>query len=136
MWNRIKAGLYRFMSGRYGVDELNRFLLWTYLGLLVIGIFIQTWLISALSLTAAVFMLIRMLSRNRLARIKENQAFLKIKGKTLGFFSLQKNRFKDRKTHIYRACPSCKATLRLPKVPGEHSVVCPRCKNRFDVKVK
>jgi hypothetical protein len=24
----------------------------------------------------------------------------------------------------------------LPKVPGEHSVVCPRCKNRFDVKVK
>jgi hypothetical protein len=31
-------------------------------------------------------------------------------------------------------CPHCKANLRLPRKKGKHSVVCPRCKERFEVK--
>jgi uncharacterized C2H2 Zn-finger protein len=74
-----------------------------------------------------VWMFSRMFSRNIAARKRENDKFC-------GFFKLRRNKFRDRKTHVYRKCPSCKAVLRLPKAKGKHFVVCPRCKNRFEVK--
>ncbi|MBR5515382.1 MAG: hypothetical protein IKU52_04190 [Clostridia bacterium] len=51
-----------------------------------------------------------------------------------GFLKLSKNKFRDRKTHVYRQCPCCKANLRLPKAKGIHTVKCPRCFARFEVK--
>ena len=69
----------------------------------------------------------RIFSRNIQKRRQENEKFC-------GFFKLIRNRFRDRKTHVYRKCPKCKAVLRLPKAKGKHTVVCPRCKNRFEVK--
>ena len=69
----------------------------------------------------------RTMSRNIYKRRKENERFC-------GFFKLRKNKFRDRKTHVYRKCPKCKAVLRLPKAKGKHFVNCPRCKNRFQTK--
>ena len=69
-----------------------------------------------------------------MARRKENDFVFGIFRRIKGFFKLQKNKFKDRKTHVYRKCPKCKAVLRLPKAKGKHTVVCPRCKNRFEVR--
>ncbi len=136
MWNRLKGGFIRFMYGRYGVDSLSRFLLWVYLILCIINVFFRSLTLSLLCAAVAVFMLVRIFSRNHLARTKENQAYLKIANRIKSFFTLQRDRFKDRKTHIYRACPTCKATLRLPRQKGEHTVRCPKCGNRFDVKVR
>ena len=65
----------------------------------------------------------------------ENRAFLRFFGKIRGWFVLQKNRFRDRKTHIYRKCPGCRRTLRLPKIKGDHTVCCPCCGKKFQVKV-
>lgn len=56
--------------------------------------------------------------------------------KARNFILLQKNKLRDRKTHVYRECTHCHAILRLPKQPGTHSVKCPRCNERFDVTVK
>lgn len=123
------------MYGRYGTDTLGKVMLFAYIGIIlvhsVLTLFIDSvwydlcvWLISV---TLAITIFYRMFSRNIEKRRKENARFC-------GFFRLRKNKFKDRKTHVYRKCPSCGATLRLPKAKGKHSVICPRCKNRFTVK--
>lgn len=35
----------------------------------------------------------------------------------------------------YATCPNCKATLRLPRQRGKHTVRCPRCNNRFGINI-
>ncbi len=123
------------MYGRYGMDTLGKVLMGTYLVLIllhsILTFFIDSPLYDLLSfvvsMTLAIIVLCRMMSRKVDKRRRENQKFC-------AFFKLRKNKFRDRKTHVYRECPGCHATLRLPKAKGKHSVVCPRCKTRFQVK--
>ncbi len=132
---KFKAWLYRSMYGRYGTDTLGKVMLISYVVILlahtVLSFFVDAplldiavWLVS-LALAFTIFF--RMLSRNIQKRRKENERFC-------GFFRLRRNKFKDRRTHVYRKCPKCGAILRLPRAKGKHFVVCPRCKNRFEVK--
>lgn len=135
---KFKNQLYQFMYGRYGSDTLNKVLLWIYISIVllysIVSIFITNetlgtvlWLLySVVSLTLVVLIIFRMFSRNIQKRRREND-------KICGFFRLRRNKFRDRKTHVYRKCPKCRAVLRLPKARGRHSVVCPRCKQRFEV---
>ncbi len=132
---KFKNGLYKFMYGRYGRDSLGTALLWTYAALLILhmilSLFIENpWYYVAyfvVSWALVITIFYRMMSRKISKRRRENEKFV-------GFFKLMKNRFKDRRTHVYRKCPSCRATLRLPKSKGKHTVVCPRCRQRFEVK--
>ena len=132
---RFKSMLYRLMYGRYGTDKLGTCLLITYMILIfvhaILTIFIESVifdLVTALvSLALAFIIFYRMFSRNIAKRRMENQKFC-------GFFTLNKNKIRDRKTHIYRKCPQCRSVLRLPRAKGKHFVVCPRCKHRFSVR--
>ena len=127
--------LSRFFYGRYGNDTLNKVLTGVYLVWLIafsiLNLFIKALAFTlvgwALTLILFVWVMFRMMSRNIYARRRENEKFR-------GFFKLKRNKFRDRKTHVYRKCRSCKAVLRLPKSKGKHFVVCPKCKNRFQVK--
>ncbi len=47
----------------------------------------------------------------------------------------KKKKLKTDKYHCFRICPTCMANIRLPKERGKHTVVCPRCKCRFEVKI-
>lgn len=135
---KIRSALYKFLYGRYctyGSDTLNNVLLYTYLGLFLVHTVVFAFVAEPavvywiyLSLTTAIvfYMLFRMFSKNIAKRRRENEKFT-------GFFKLRRNKWRDRKTHVYKKCPSCKAVLRLPKAKGQHNVVCPRCKNRFQV---
>ena len=124
---KLKQKLIEFMRGRYGSDELNRALIILWMILAVINMFVTSKIIYLITLVIAVFAFYRMLSRNVIKRRRENERFC-------GFFRLRKNKFRDRKTHVYRKCPNCRAVLRLPRAKGKHHVVCPRCKHRFEVK--
>ena len=127
------------MYGRYGTDTLNKVLLWTYVILVlvysVVSIFITNSKVSAILMVCYLlisallifWIFFRQFSRNIQKRRRENEKFC-------GFFKLRRNKFRDRKTHVYRKCPSCRAVLRLPRAKGRHAVICPRCKNRFEVK--
>lgn len=125
--------LARVMAGRYGVDQLGRALLWVYLGLAIAALVFRPLYYVALALM--VWMMFRIFSRNIYKRQLENQKYLRVSGKIKGWFTLQKNKFRDRKTHRYRSCPHCKATLRLPNKKGKHTVCCPKCRRDFDVKI-
>ena len=142
--NKVRAAAYRFMYGRYGTDTLSRVILWCYTGVLVLYFILSIifrftlaenpyasniltvcyFLISSV----LVYLLIsRMFSRNIAKRRAENEKFC-------NFFKLRRNMLRDRKTHVYRKCPKCRAVLRLPRAKGKHNVVCPRCKHRFEVR--
>ena len=136
-WGRsLREALVRFMSGRYGADSLYYFLLALYFVLVVVNLFVGSYIIYLLSIAALVYAVFRAMSRNIYKRQRENQWFLKVSEKPRGFIKLLSNKWRDRKTHVYKKCPQCKSTLRLPKVKGEHSVRCPRCGNLFDVKIR
>ena len=123
------------MYGRYGSDTLSKVMLWVYVGWImlctIISLFVDSIWFSVFYYVSSgammIWMFFRMFSRNIAARRRENDRFC-------GFFKLCKNKYRDRKTHVYRKCPACDAVLRLPKAKGKHFVVCPRCKKRFEVK--
>lgn len=125
----------RFMAGRYGIDRLYYFLLAVCFILIVINLFVNSFIISTIETALFIYTLFRAMSRNYYKRQQENERFIKMIDKPKKFFNLQKCKQRDRKTHVYRKCPSCKNNLRLPKEKGKHTVVCPCCKNRFDVRI-
>ena len=129
--NRFKQAMIRFFYGRYGTDALYRFCFFVWLALTVANLFVRSYVIYVFELLLISWMLYRSLSKNIAKRSAENQKYLAITGRIKGFFRLQKNKWKDRKTHAYRKCPTCHATLRFPKVKGEHDATCPRCKKPF-----
>ena len=132
---RFRERFQRFMAGRYGADRLYHFLLAICFILIVINLFIGSFVLSLLELAILGYATFRTLSKNIYKRQQENLRFLKLIEKPMKFLNLQKCKKRDRKTHVYRKCPSCKNNLRLPKQKGKHTVVCPCCKHRFDVKI-
>ena len=135
----FKERLAEFMMGRYGVDELYYFIIGSSILVMVVNLFISNPIVSYAMLAVEFGLLglstYRLLSKNIYKRQKENQIFLKLIDKPKKFINLQKCKIRDRKTHVYRKCPACKNNLRLPKQKGKHTVVCPCCKNRFDVRI-
>ena len=126
----------RFMSGRNGTDQLYMALSVVLFVLLVVNIFVNHWSLAIAELVLVFYLFFRAFSKNIYKRRRENDAFLRLIRKPTRFFKLQRSKWKDRKTHIYRKCPDCKNNLRLPKIKGAHTVPCPVCKRRFDIIVK
>ncbi len=134
--------LLRFMYGRNGIDAYNRFIFILYFVLTVIywivSLFVSqlvSTLFSIVLFALMIYLVFRTMSRNILKRQKENRRYLALSGAFVSYLRLQRNKLKDRKTHVYRKCPNCKAVLRLKKIKGSHRAVCPRCSTSFDVKV-
>jgi DNA-directed RNA polymerase subunit RPC12/RpoP len=143
---RLREKLARFLYGRYGADSLYNALFVCELILLFIGTILNVlgnvepilamisiaFYVTALGLM--IFAMYRFFSRNIAKRRRENQAWLRFKAK---FRRKPKRRLPpDTADHIFRSCPHCKSTLRLPREKGKHQVKCPRCGERFGVKVK
>lgn len=135
-FRRIGYGLARFMYGRNGTDKLCNVLLVLYLLLWIASMIvaqfqlvIATYVISLVQLIVLFYWVFRVFSRNVVKRRREVDRFF-------GFFRNRRNRFRDRKTHVYKKCPHCKAMLRLPKKKGKHTVCCPACHERFSVKIR
>ena len=129
------------MYGRYGADELYRALFIASLVFYFVGMLVANAsslagaVLYGAGLLLTVYAIFRFLSKNIPQRQKERRMYLKAVNAVKDYFHLQKNRFRDRKTHVFRKCPSCKAVLRLPKRKGVHTAICPRCARRFDVKI-
>ena len=135
-----------FMCGRNGIDSLYHFLFLVIILLTFISFFVETWILPTISTFILIYNIYRVFSKNVYRRQRENQIYLNCVGKVRRLYqrikrsitrkiSLTKNKWHDRNTHIYKRCPSCKNTLRLPKVKGKHTAACPCCDNRFDVKI-
>ena len=142
----FREKLARFLYGRYGADSLYNALFVFELILLFVGTVLNILgnaapvlaLISIFFYVTALGLLIwaiyRFFSRNIPKRRQENEAWLRFASK----FKRQKKPTLplETPTHVFRACPKCRSVLRLPREKGKHQVKCPRCGERFGVKVK
>ena len=119
------------MIGRYGMDQLNQYLMYGVLILLVLNIFLDSFLLRAWAIIGIVYMYLRMLSRNINRRFQENQA---IQGLLFRAGQLYKRfRFdagEARKYKIFR-CPGCGQKVRSPRGHGKVSIHCPKCGRDF-----
>ena len=125
-----------FLQGRYGIDELYKFLFIVFWIIAILSIIIRNPIIYLIEIIICAYMMFRAFSRNIYKRQNENAKYLKIRDKILGKLKLQKRKWADRKTHIYRKCPNCKAEIRLPKKKGKHICTCPSCKKDFKVRCR
>lgn len=132
---KFRDTVIRFMGGRYGNDQLGITLTILCTALIIVNIFVRSVILYVLIMALMIWSIYRSMSRKIYERRKENEFFLGLVGKVRSFFNLQKRRFNDRKTHVYRTCPNCKKTLRLPRQKGSHTVCCPCCHNDFQCKV-
>lgn len=134
--NKLMYKMANFFQGSYGIDELYKFLFILFWIIAILSIFIRNPIIYLLEILICIFMFYRLLSRNIYKRQSENMKYLKIRDKVKVRITLQKRKWSERKTHIYRKCPNCKAEIRLPKKKGKHVCTCPRCKKDFEVKCR
>ena len=134
----MRERIARFMAGRHGNDQLNRFLSIVSLVLLVAAVILNgtklsaiCWLLALVSL-AIVYM--RMLSRNRYKRLEENERYLRACYKYKNKAKMLKERWVQRKEYKFFSCPACHTTLRVPKGKGKINIVCRKCGNSFQGK--
>lgn len=127
--------LMRLMSGRYGVDRLFYCLFGTAVILSVVNIFIRSVIVQIIVYSLMIYAVFRMFSRNISARSRENRIVTGWLDKIKRQQDARRRRAAD-STHIYKKCPKCHAVLRLPRRPGKHTTVCPKCNNEFKVNVR
>lgn len=124
------------MAGRYGNDQLNKFLSITSLVLALAAILLRKTAIIAellwiLAFVGIVFSYIRLFSRNMSRRREENTKYLRTVYKVKSAFRLRKEKWTQRKDYKFFTCPACHTTLRVPKGKGKISIVCRKCGNSF-----
>lgn len=120
----------RFMAGRNGNDQFNLFLLLVELVLIVLSSF-TGGILFLLALALLVYIYFRMLSRNLYKRQDENGRYLRAKYKVESRLRLLLERWKQRRDYKFFVCPSCRATLRVPKGRGKIKIVCRKCGTSF-----
>ena len=119
----MRERFYRFMQGRYGNDQFNRFLMILALAAMVLSILWKPQLyLAALGFLGWGYY--RMFSRKVYTRAVENERYLDIRDKILG-------RLKQQKTHHIYKCPGCGQRVRIPRGKGKVEVHCPKCGKDF-----
>ena len=129
----IRQWMARFMVGRYGMDQLNVFLMVLYLVLYVVFLFTHLIALDFIVLVLLFVTLFRMLSRNPARRRAENAKFLKVAGPAIQWFRLRRTIHRD-KEHCYFKCPNCGQQLRVPRGKGKITVTCRSCGAVFEEK--
>ena len=120
---KLRMGLTRFMTGRYGTDKLNTCILTAGVIVCIVSIFIPS-AAADLALTFIAYGLMfwamfRTFSRNTYKRYQENRKFLMLV-----------DQLKDR-DHRYFSCPKCRQQVRVPKGKGKIAITCPKCREKF-----
>ena len=124
--------LYKFMTHRYGADELNVFLFIIYIIGFITSLFIKVFILDLAVLFLFIVIVYRFFSKKLEKRSKENKVYLKIRNFIVGIFN-SKKRNKKKDDYIYKKCSKCKTVLRLP-LPAKRGikhVKCPKCDKRL-----
>lgn len=127
----MKDKLRKFMMGRYGVDELNRFMMMLTMVFVVLDLVIQSSFLYLGGVLCLVLCYFRMLSRNINKRYQENQKYLRYEFRVRETFRGWKIGFGQRKTHHIYKCPKCGQKIRVPRGKGKIKIHCPKCNTDF-----
>lgn len=127
----MKEKFYRFMQGRYGQDQLSKFLIYAALACVLLNILVRSNILYWVFWILVILAYFRMFSKNINARYEENQKYLQMTAKVRYWFDQQKKLGEERKYHHIYTCPKCKQKIRIPKGKGKIMVRCPKCHHEF-----
>ena len=122
------------MAGRNGNDQLNVFLLIVDLILMLLsGIFSKSigGVLYPIVIALLVYVYFRMFSRNVYTRREANGKYMRLQYKAAAEIRLFKERWIQRKYYKFFTCPSCRASLRVPRHRGKIKIVCRKCGTSF-----
>lgn len=124
-FDRLNLRIAEFMEGRYGMDNLNKFLMISGFIVVLIGSIASP--VDLFGWVLLVLGLIRALSRKFDRRQNENEMYKKITRAPKKFVKRTSTRMKNRKTTLYFKCEGCKQQLSVPKGKGKIRIICPKC---------
>ncbi len=137
----MRERLQNFMRGRNGYDAFSRFIIWLSVALLIVSLFTgSVWsgrlssILWILAVAAVAYSYYRVLSKNIYRRQAENAAYLQKENRVKAWFRGLGQRWRDRKSYKYFRCPSCKASMRVPRHKGRLRITCKACGRQFEGK--
>ena len=126
----MKEKFYRFMQGRYGNDQFNRFLMILVIVCFALSLFgVRPFYV--LGIVLLIYAYFRLFSKNIYKRRQENAVYLRYEYKVRQWFATFKGDMEQRKTHHIYRCPSCKQKIRIPRGKGKIEIRCPKCGQTF-----
>lgn len=133
MLNKLKYSFYRFMSGRYGSDQLNFAIIITSIFISLVGgiVFNRSVIITIIVYTLSFIVLFRAFSKKIYVRQKENLKFMSLIRPIKSKYNLIKLNL-TQKQYKHVQCPRCHRTLRVPRGRGKIEISCPHCHVSFD----
>lgn len=129
----MKERMRQWMLGRYGLDPFGQFLNVAALILLVLGMIFAD-VLTTFAFALIIYHIFRMFSRNIVKRSRENESYLSLRQRLSGIFRSSQQQVKQRKTHRFYRCPSCRQQLRVPKGKGKINITCSTCGTAFERK--
>lgn len=130
----MREKIARFMAGRNGNDQLNRFLLLVDIVLLLIAAIFKDGIgryVYPFVFVLLAYAYFRMFSRNVYKRREENGKYIRARYKVSAALRVRHERWVQRKDYKFFTCPSCRTTLRVPRGKGQIRIVCRKCGNTF-----
>ncbi|WP_302626616.1 hypothetical protein [uncultured Eubacterium sp.] len=124
----------RFMYGRYGVDQLSRFMITSTFILCILSFFTRgriSSLISTLILILIILVYLRMFSRNIYKRSAENEKYLHFISNFKRNNNIDPRTREQKKYYKFFKCPGCGQKIRIPKGHGKIEIRCPKCHHKF-----
>ena len=131
----MREKLLRFMTGRYGMDELSRMLCIAAMVCVLLASFFRRlpvftfiYYFGCILMVAAVF---RILSRNVAKRQEENRRYLVLRSDARRMAAAKKTQWEQRRTYRFFTCPDCRQKVRVPRGHGRICITCPKCRREF-----
>lgn len=124
-------------NGRYGMDELGRFMLIAAAVCLVLNMFIHIRILWVAAIILLILVYSRAFSRFYEKRRAENMKYLEMKSKFTGGkkagggFAKPGSKPKNDGKRVL-ICPYCKEKLRVPVGAGTIKINCPHCHKQFE----
>lgn len=148
----MRSRFQRFFIGRNGLDQLAKASLILSMIFLLITSITRNPILYLITLLLLAYAYFRMMSKNVNKRLYENQKFMTVMNKIIGFFKgfkdigwktrafftefgrkIRYGRKQDAESKAYRIykCPECKQKVRVPRGRGKIEITCPKCRTAF-----
>lgn len=129
----MKEKISKYLSNAYGYDMFSKHLYYVGLAVFVIGIVTNNGILKVMSLFFFSVSLVRTLSNNRSARLRELAKYKRIIRGIVVRYNVTKANLKD-KQYKHLVCKKCYKQLRVPRGRGEMEVTCNNCRNKMNAK--
>ena len=138
---RLAQALARFMAGRYGTDQLARFISCVSLVCITLSILTRSVgnggisnLFFYLCMALLIVCYFRVFSRDHSRRRRENEFYLDKKYRLTSRLKLHRECFRQRRDYAFYRCPGCHQLVRVPRGKGKLRITCRRCGYSFEKK--